>query len=172
MWIRTICLSLAMLGCSSVEQIQKNSNEIRSLAQESKQLFEKIHEAATVYPPRIHEITQRSNQGISKQTAIIAETEGIIEATSGVVDTVPWWAHTIEVSMIALGILGVAGLLWYTGVGSLIRKLIGFVPEAKQQEAKLLDETLSGNTSLRETIAFLRAKDPDLDSAFKKRKNA
>lgn len=72
--------------------------------------------------------------------------------------------------MVALSILGITVLLWYTGLGTLIKKLIGFVPEAKKQEAKLLDETLQGNTSLRETIAFLRAKDPMLDTAFQRRK--
>jgi hypothetical protein len=161
-----------LCSCSSVEQIQRNSNTIRSLAQDSKQNFEKIYEAAIAVPVRLEEIKNRSYQGISEQTEIIAKTEGIIEATSGVVDTVPWWANMIEVSMVAIAIIGVVVLLWYTGLGTLLRKLIGFVPEAKKQEAKLLDEALSGDTSLRETIAFLRAKDPVLDTAFQRRKSA
>ena len=74
--------------------------------------------------------------------------------------------------MVAIAVIGVVVLLWYSGLGSLFRKLIGYVPEAKQQEAKLLDETLRGDTSLRETVAFLRAKDPVLDTAFRRRKNA
>lgn len=172
MWIRTIFLSLCMFSCSSVETIQRNSNSIRSIAQDSKQNFEKIYEAAVSVPPRIKEIQNRSHQGISEQAKIIAKTEGIIEATSGVADTTPWWAKMVEISMIAAAILGVVALLWYTGIGTLIRKLVGFVPEAKKQEAKLLDEALRGDTSLRETVAFLRAKDPLLDTAFQRRKNA
>jgi hypothetical protein len=172
MWIRTILISISLFSCSSVEQIQKNSNSIRSLAQDSKQNFEKIYEAAVSIPPRLEEIKNRSHQGISEQTEIVAKTEGIIEATSGVVDTVPWWANTLEITMVAIAVIGVVVLLWYSGLGSLFRKLIGYVPEAKQQEAKLLDETLRGDTSLRETVAFLRAKDPVLDTAFRRRKNA
>ena len=53
-----------------------------------------------------------------------------------------------------------------------MQKLVGYIPEAKKQEAKLLDETLNGQTNIRETIAFLRAKDPMLDAEFKRRKNA
>ena len=172
MWIKSIVLSFLLIGCSSVEQIQKNSNSIGSLAQDSKINFEKIHEAASAAQPRISEIKERSNQGISEQTKIIEKTQRIIEATSGVADTTPWWAKTLEVSMVALSILGIVLLLWYTGIGSLVSKLIGYVPEAKKQEAKLLDEALKGDTSLRETVAFLRAKDSALDTAFKRRKNA
>lgn len=166
-----LLLSLACVSCSSVEQIQKNSNSIRSIAQDSKENFEKIYEASISTPPRISEISERSHQGISQQTKIIAKTEGIIEATSGVKDAVPWWANTIELIMIASAVIGLIVLLWYTGIGTLLRKLVGYVPESKKQEAKLLDEALNGNTSLRETVAFLRAKDPILDTAFQKRKN-
>lgn len=163
---------LASVSCSSVEKIQRSSNSIRSIAQDSKQNFEKINEAATAIPPRVSEIQERSNQGISQQTDIIAKTEGIIEATSGVVDTIPWWANTVEIVMIAISIIGVVVLLWYSGIGRLMQKLVGFIPEQKRQEAKLLDETLNGNTSIKETIAFLRAKDPTLDAAFRRRKDA
>lgn len=170
---RTIyLLSFACLSCSSVEQIQKNSNSIRSLAQESKENFEKINEDLSAIPPRIESAKKRSDKGVSQQTAIIEKTEGIIEATSGVNDVVPWWARTLEIGLIAVAIIGSLVFLWYSGLGNLFRKLIGYVPEAKKQEAKLLDETLSGNTSLRETVAFLRAKDPALDAAFRKRKDA
>jgi methyl-accepting chemotaxis protein len=108
-----------------VEKIQKTSNSIRSLAQDSKQNFEKINEAAAANPPRLSEITERSNQGISEQAEIIEKTEGIIEATSGVVDTVPWWANTVEIVMIAAIVLGIIGLLWYSGLGTLLHGLIG-----------------------------------------------
>lgn len=174
MLIRTILLIsfLALISCSSVEKIQKSSNSIRSLAQDSKNNFEKINEAATAILPRLSEIQERSNQGILEQTDIIEKTERIIEATSGVVDTVPWWANTIQIVMIAISILGVVVLLWYSGLGRLMQKLVGYIPEAKKQEAKLLDETLNGQTNIRETIAFLRAKDPMLDAEFKRRKNA
>jgi predicted PurR-regulated permease PerM len=165
-----IVCSVCVLGCSAVEKIQNNSNSIRSIALDSKQNFEKIHEAAVAEPPRIEEIKERSDQGISQQTAIIENAEGIIQVTPKVEDVIPWWVNFIEIVLIALAVLAGSFMLWQSGVGLLVRKMIGYVPEAKHQEAKLLDEALNDRSSMREVVAFLRAKDSDLDKAFKKRK--
>lgn len=168
--IITISISLTLVGCSAVEKIQNNSNSIRTLALDSKENFEKINEAATAEPPRVEEIKERSNQGISEQTEIIAKAEGIIEVTPRVEDVIPWWANFLQILVIGITTLAVIVFLWYSGVGVVIRRLIGFIPEAKRQEAKMLDEAIQGTTSLREAVAFIRAKDPELDTAFKKRK--
>ena len=163
-----------LISCSAVEKIQRNTNDIRTIAEESKQNFEKINDAAITEPPRIEEIKERSNQGISQQTQIIEKSQVVIEATSQVKDIVPWWANTIEIIFISLSILGVLALCWYAGLGNLIHKLIGYVPTAKRNEAKLLAEALDSKeeTTLREVIAYLRAKDPLLDEAFRKRRDA
>jgi len=163
---------LLLCSCSAVEKIQRNSNDITTHAQESKAHFEGIISAASAVPPRLEEISQRSHQGILEQTAIIEKAQGVIEATSGVKDIVPWWANTLEIVMISLAVIAILILLWYTGVGTAIRKILGLIPEHKQDQAKLLDEALSGKTDIREAIAFMRAKDPMLDSAFKKRKES
>lgn len=166
-----LSLLFCLCSCSAVEKIQHSSNQVRALAQDSKLNFEKIHEAASAEPPRIEEIQERSNQGISEQTEIITKTEGIITATSKVIDVIPWWVNLIEIVAIAVGVIVTVGFMWYAGLGTLLRKLIGFVPESKNQEAKMLDEAIKGDkTSLREVVALLRAKDADLDRAFKKRK--
>lgn len=165
-----LLLTLLLCSCSAVKQIQQKSNSITSHAQTSKEHFEGIIQAASSTPPGIAEIQERSNQGISEQTAIIEEAKKIIEATSGVEDKVPWWAGVIEIVAIAVIIVGVLALLWNTGIGAAIRKMLGFIPEIKKDQAKLLDEALSGETNIREAIAFMRARDPMLDSAFKKRK--
>lgn len=163
---------LFLCSCSAVEKIQRNSNDITTHAQESKAHFEGIISAASAVPPRLEEISKRSNQGILEQTAIIEKAQGVIEATSGVKDIVPWWANTIEIVMVSLAIIAILVILWYTGLGTVIRKVLGFIPEAKKDQAKLLDEALNGETDIREAIAFMRAKDPMLDSAFKKRKES
>ena len=176
MLTRTILtVSLCLLpACSAVGKIQKSSNDIRTIAEESKQNFEKINEAATVEPPRISEIKDRSHQGISQQTEIIEKTEVVIEATAGVKDIIPWWVNTIEIVFICLSILGVLLFVWYSGLGQLLQKIIGYVPSAKRNEAKLLAEALDKEeeTTFREAVAYLRAKDPLLDAAFRKRRDA
>lgn len=176
MWTRRILISSLILlsSCSAVAKIQKNSNDIRSIAQESKENFEKINEAATVQPPRIPEIQERSHQGISQQAQIIEKTETVIETTAKVEDKIPWWVDTIEIVLISLSILGVILFLWYSGVGLFIQKLVGYVPSAKRNEAKLLAEALDSkeDTTFREAVAYLRAKDPLLDAAFRKRRDA
>jgi hypothetical protein len=164
-----------MMSCSAVGKIQNNANEIRTLAEESKQEFVKINEAASADTPRIAEIKERSNQGISKQTEIIEKTQVVISATSGVKDVVPWWATMLEILVVGLCILGCLFLLWYSGVGLLVRKLVGFIPSAKIEDAKLLSEAMDENnkTTLREAVAAMRARDPELNKAFeKKKKNA
>lgn len=176
MLTKTIIISLVffLASCSAVGKIQSGANEIRTLAEESKQEFEKINEAASATDPRISEIKERSNQGISKQTAIIEKTETVIEATSGVKDIVPWWATTLEVVIVGLAILGTCFALWYSGLGLLVKKLIGYIPSAKIQEAKLLSEAIDeqNKTTIREAIAAMRAMDPELNKAFEKHKNA
>jgi hypothetical protein len=176
LWFAAALLSISTIitsGCSAVNKIQNNANDIRTLAEESRQEFVKIDEAATATPPRISEIKERSNQGISKQTEIIEKTEVVISATSGVKDIVPWWATTIEVVVIGLAILGVSFMLWYSGLGLLVKRLIGYIPSAKVQEAKLLSEALDeqNKTTIREAVAAMRAMDPELNKAFEK-KNA
>jgi hypothetical protein len=160
------------MSCSAVGKIQTNANEIRTLAEESKQEFVKIHEAAAAEPPRTKEIKERSNQGISKQTEIIEKTQVVIEATSGVKDIVPWWASALQVVVIGLSILCCLLFLWYSGLGLLVKKMVGYIPSAKIEEAKLLSEALddNSNTAIREAVAALRAMDPELNKAFKKKK--
>ena len=139
-------------------------------AQTTKDHLEGISKAATSIPPGIEEIKTRSDQGISEQTAIIEEAQGILEKTSEVKDIVPWWANLLEITMIAVSLVAVVIILWNTGIGLAIRKVIGLIPEAKKDQAKFLMEALNGNTDLKESVAFMRAKDPLLDSAFKRRK--
>lgn len=162
-----VLLFFMLCSCSAVEKIQKNGNSIQTRAQTTRSYLEDISQAAKSSPPGLETITQRSNQGILEQTAIIEEAQGIIEATSGVKDIVPWWANTLEIVMIAVALVAVAIILWNTGIGIGIRKMIGFIPEADKEQAKLLTEVLDGNTDMREAIAMMRAKDPMLNTAFK-----
>ena len=168
--LMTILLVLSIPSCNKVQKIQQNSNEIQSLAQASKDNYEGIIVAAQSDPPAISEIIERSNQGISQQTQIIEKAKDTIIQTSQVVDAVPKWMEMLELGLWVALAFAILGVSWYLGLGTLTRRLFGYIPQAKQDEAKLLREALDSEseTELREVIAYLRARDPELNAAYKK----
>jgi hypothetical protein len=105
---------------------------------------------------------------------IISESSDIAGAVGNVKDTIPWWGDMITYGAIALAVIGVCFLLWYTGVGSLIKKVVYslglFIPDKKLQQAKVLAEAKDDTdpTTIREAIAVMRASDPAFDAAYKK----
>lgn len=105
---------------------------------------------------------------------ILKETGDIADAVSKVKDVTPWWADMITYGFIALAIVGVCVLLWYTGIGGLVKRVVYslglFIPDRKLQQAKVLAEAKdeSDPTTIREAIAVMRASDPAFDAAYKK----
>ena len=163
-------LSLFILsGCSHVSEIQKNTNTVRSLAQSSKQRFETINNTVVEPDPDLSLISDESKKGIEDQVGIIKKSDSIIEATAGVKDITPWWAEMITISMLAAILIGASILLWQSGLGIAIRRLVSWIPENKKNQAKLLTEALDPEheTTMREAVAAMRAGDPLLDAAFK-----
>jgi flagellar biosynthesis component FlhA len=197
--LRLLLVCSFLFGCSSVKKIQAGSNTINTASTTTTKALEEIKEAAIVADhsleviyenvkeiPAAEEIKQhvaiaseaqqtiieRSDQGLLEQATISSTVKEIIEATSSVKDAEPWWAVLLQYASVAVISLAVAIILWQTGVGLVIRRLIGFIPTAKKEEAKILDEALSSEseTTIREAVAMLRAKDPELNEAFKRRK--
>ena len=197
--LRLLLVCSFLFGCSSVKKIQAGSNTINTASTTTTKALEEIKEAAIVADhsleviyenvkeiPAAEEIKQhvaiaseaqqtiieRSNQGLLEQATISSTVKEIIEATSSVKDAEPWWAVLLQYASVAVISLAVVIILWQTGVGLVIRRLIGFIPTAKKEEAKILDEALSSEseTTIREAVAMLRAKDPELNEAFKRRK--
>lgn len=175
--IKHLVLSFIILfGCSSIREISSSNQNIQDNAIKSKEKFEYINEeTGGTKAPDIIKIHEASSQGILEQTNIIEETKDIVQATTGVKDITPWWSQMIVYVMVCLSILGVVFGLWYLGIGHLTRSLflkLGFVSSAKKDEAKLFLDALdtSNKTTIEEAIAALRARDAELDSAFKKEK--
>ena len=197
--LRILVVCSFLFGCSSVKKIQAGSNTINTASTTTTKALEEIKEAAIVADhsleviyenvkeiPAAEEIKQhvaiaseaqqtiieRSDQGLLEQATISSTVKEIIEATSSVKDAEPWWAVLLQYASVAVISLAVVIILWQTGVGLVIRRLIGFIPTAKKEEAKILDEALSSEseTTIREAVAMLRAKDPELNEAFKRRK--
>ena len=200
MMILKLLLSCSFLiGCSSVKKIQAGSNAINTSSTVTTKVLEDIKEAAIVSESSLetiseaaketpkakeiehhaiiatkaqHTIIERSNQGLLEQAKIATTVKEVIEATSSVEDSEPWWSNLLQYLAAAIISLAVVFILWQTGIGLLFRRLINFIPATKQEEAKILDEAMSkeSDTTIREAVAMLRAKDPELNAAFKRRK--
>ncbi len=146
---------LLLVGCSSTTEISTSNNYIQKEAMS---------------------ILQTSDIKVAHKHAhnIIGESADIAGAVGNVKDTTPWWADMLSYGFIALAIIGVCFLLWYTGVGTLIKKVVYslglFIPDKKLQQAKVLAEAKDDTdpTTIREAIAVMRASDPAFDAAYKK----
>ena len=162
--MRFLCLLLLVpMGCSSTLKIAESQLSIVDLAHHT----QKVTESITGNEEQKLVILETQNE-------IIEQANNSLRLLQSVEDRVPWWANVLNNVMIGLSILGIAFLMWYLGMGTVIRNAlyaIGlFIPKAKQQEAKLLKEALDPNnpTELREYISARRAQDPAFDAAYKK----
>ena len=146
---------LFLVGCSSTQEISTSNLTIH-------------HEATEI----LH--TFSIVEAHKHASNILKETGDIADAVSKVKDTTPWWAEMLTYGFISMAIIGVCVLLWYTGIGSLIKKFVYslglFIPDRKIQQAKVLAEAKdeSDPTTIREAIAVMRASDPAFDAAYKK----
>ncbi len=108
--------------------------------------------------------------GQGEQDYILSMTRQVHEALPSVEDQVPAWMNTLQYGIIVVGIVAVAWILWYTGIGSIIKRLLGFIPKAKRREADLATMVLDKNNpaTIREFIAARRASDPEFDKAYER----
>ena len=117
--------------------------------------------------------TQEITEAHKHAKVILIESSDIAKASANITNTTPWWADLLSYGFIALAIVGIVVLLWYTGIGKLIQKFIYslglFIPDQKKQQAKLLAEVKDETdpTTIREAIAAFRASDPAFDAAYK-----
>jgi hypothetical protein len=154
-----IVLALALVflflsGCKSqTAKISNASMEIRTIAESSRQRFDVLN----------------SPEGVAEQRRIVVLTGEIQSAIPFVADSKPTFARSVELAAMAAACIAGAVLVWQLGLGTLTRRLFSWVPQRKQQAAKLLHESLhsESNTSMREAVAAMRALDPDLDLAFR-----
>jgi hypothetical protein len=140
-------------GCSSVDEISTSNHNIQQYASE------------ILHTDNVDVIHKHAN-------SILKESNDIASVIGNVKDSTPWWADMITYGFVALAIIGVCFLLWYTGIGSLLQRLFYsmglFIPDRKQQQAKMLIEAQDDQnpTTIREAVATLRASDPALNAAY------
>jgi hypothetical protein len=166
--ILLILASLVVNGCSPTTRIAKATTGIAEAASSSKNRFAVIQAEAEAPAPNLPLIKEEAVGGVSEQSYILSFAGSIQEALPSVEDQVPPWMNLIQYGIIVAGILGVAWILWYTGIGSLIKGLLGFIPKAKRREADLANMMLDEKSpvTVREFIAARRASDPEFDKAY------
>ncbi len=172
--IRALAIAAAIcaIGCSDTQRIADASGVIRTNAESSKQRFDRI-EAATV-DGKYGGIAPDAKAGAKEQATIIGATEAIVRALPGVKDVTPWWANLLSWGLIALSVVGVVTLLWMTGLGAFVKRLLAalglFIPAGERREANIAAKALydDNDATLREWIAVRRAQDPMFDAAYRR----
>lgn len=168
------CIVLLLItSCSGTQRIAEDANKISDLAHSSKDHFETIEQESSSVSPDVTVISDEAKQGKQEQDEIITLVRDIHLTLPSVEDETPWWAQLITKVMVGLSIIGVIFLLWYTGLGRLIKGMfhsIGwFIPRATRRDADLAVDVLNADNeaSFREAVAARRANDPAFDKAFK-----
>lgn len=151
--MRWIILGAAVAGCASApERIAGNAGEIRTLADSSRDRF----------------VVVGDNDGVREQDRIIDLSAEIGVDASAVDPTTPQWVSTLELALYAAITVAVVVILWQTGLGLAIRRLLGWIPRRKRSAAKLLREACDHPTQIREAAAAIRTADPLIDAAWRR----
>ena len=162
--------AISSTGCSNAQRIADATTVARRNAESSHGRFVWIEGNATDTAG----VKAQAAEGAKEQVAIIAATEGIVRALPGVKDVTPWWANLIGWGLIALAIVGVVALLWMTGLGAFVKRLLAavglLIPAAERREANLAAKAIDygSDVSVREWIAARRASDPMFDAAYRR----
>jgi len=163
----------ATTGCSSaVQAINADAETIDELAQASEGRFSWIAETTTD-----DDIRDESKDGIADQRAIQSAVAGIRDELPRVEDRQPWWAAMVGRVALAGVLIAALLLLWQTGLGHLLRRLVysvsWMIPQRARRAAaidrKLVEDDDPAN--IREAIAVRRSSDPAYDAAWLKLKH-
>ena len=162
---------LPTIGCSAVQEIGTQSQTIDKLSQSSEERFVTIADISEV-----EEVDEQAEHGIIEQRKIQNSVSEIRQALPRVEDKSPGWMILMERVSIALILIATTFILWQTGIGTLIRRLLYsvtfFIPRRSRRDAemdlKIADE--KNDMTIREVIASKRSSDPAYNAAYKKLK--
>ena len=163
---QAIILAALTAGCSATKEIASSASVAASAAHSISERASFI--AANSTQPEI----VAAAVVIKGDTAVILhEVAQISTAVAGVKDIVPFWATLIQWALGAIVavalVVALVVALWQTGLGTLIRVAIGWIPRRVQNEADLAGKMLSDDpTTAREFVAAKRASDPLFAAAW------
>ena len=165
-----LCLGFGLSSCSSPSKaISGAATTVIHEASASKADAKEIIE--TTSQPKVAELATSID---GHQDNILGAADTVHANITGIEDSVPWWAKTLNNLSYAGIVLGALILLWYTGIGSLIKRFFWsmgmFIPSGVKRDVALDKESIdpNRNTSPREAIAARRASDPAYDSAWRR----
>lgn len=140
-----------LVGCSAVKEISTSNHIIQENAMA-------IIDTSSIAVAHKH------------AEAILDETKDISGAVGEVADITPWWANLLKYGFISISGIAVVVILWQTGLGTVIRLAVGWLPSRKVNEAKLAVSALDDTdpVTMREYIAVKRSSDPMFNAAWKK----
>jgi hypothetical protein len=156
-------------ACSSKQAIDSSAIDITNQASESLVLANEIVKTTG------ERLTAVKAETIAeKQENIITEASNIRTSLHGVTDTTPWWARLLQQMSIAAIIIGTIILLWQTGIGLFVKKIlwsVGWLIPKRAIRSAAVDMKATdpeNPLSFRESIAVRRASDPAYEYARKK----
>ena len=180
-------LILALAGCSSAKKaIGSSAQAINARSASSFQSAVDIHAAAQMATERRSvqedQIALEAQERIIGLAGVIQDDQAYIQESSIVIqdklhmveDLTPWWASMMGNLAVAAIVIGVVILLWQTGIGMIIKKVLWsmgwFIPKATMRSAqadiKAMDQ--SHEMSAREAVAIRRSSDPAYEAARNK----
>ena len=164
---------VSALGCASaVQSISADASHIDELSRSSEQRFETIASLT-----EDETITNESQHGIAEQQDIQDSIAGIREELPRVEDRESWLAVVAGRATIAGIMVAIVLILWQTGLGSLVRRIVysvsWFIPQQSMRAAEMDQKVADPNheMTIHEAIASRRASSPAYDSAYEKIKN-
>lgn len=173
LWVVVILTAILFLlgafGCSAVQEISSQTQTIDDLAQSSESRFVKIADISEV-----DEVEVEAKHGIVEQQSIQNSVSEIRQALPRVENKTPSWMTIFErLSFVGI-LIAVIILIWQTGIGTLIRRLLYsmslFIPRKSRRDAemdlKIADS--DDKMTIREAIASKRSSDPAYNSAYTK----
>ena len=140
-----------LVGCSAPERIATNAGDIRTLAESSRSRFMDHDDPA----------------GAAEQAEIIEKAAAISVDATLVDPTTPAWQGTLELALWAGLAIALCVILWQTGLGAMLRGLLGWIPQRQRSAAKLLREAVDNPDTIREAAAAVRTADPLINAAWK-----
>ena len=158
---QAIILAVLTAGCSATKEIASSASVAASAAHSISERASFI--VANSTQPEI----VAAAVVIKGDTAVILhEVAQISTAVAGVKDIVPFWG-LVQWALGAVVAVALVALLWQTGLGTLIRVAIGWIPRRVQNEADLAGKMLSEDpATAREFVAAKRASDPLFAAAW------
>lgn len=110
-------------------------------------------------------IEQDAVAAASDAKAISEAAANASKSLTDVDDKTPVWYKSVRLGAIIVAGIAAVVALYYTG--PFIRAWLGVLSPARRSVAKLMGETVSGKTDVKETVAAWRASDPANDMAYR-----